>query len=171
MSKADRDINKLKPEFKKKVKLFLKEVGDKIFITEAYRSQERQNELYAQGRTKPWNKVTWTLKSEHTKWTAIDIAFQGKDLYPSDIYTWKEVAEVAKKYGIDWGYDLWKTDKPHFQDNGKPLETMWEYEKLFKAWENDWNSHVLRDIEWWIQKTGIDRELAFSLLIMFNRTK
>ena len=34
---------------------------------------------------------------------------------------WRVVADVAKKYGIDWGYDLWKWDQPHFQDNGQPL--------------------------------------------------
>ncbi|MBT3726215.1 hypothetical protein HOG21_00495 [bacterium] len=38
------------------------------------------------------------------------------------MYSWKEIAEIAKKYGIDWGYDLWKTDKPHFQDNMKEFE-------------------------------------------------
>jgi len=112
---ADRDIEKLTSPFKEKVKDFLNDerIKDKIFITEAYRSQERQNYLYYD--VKP--RVTWTLNSNHTKGIAIDIAFSWSDLYPSDIYEWKEVAEVAKEYGIDWGYDLWKTDKPHFQDN------------------------------------------------------
>lgn len=46
------------------------------------------------------------------------------------MYVWREIAEVANKYGIDWGYDLWETDKPHFQDNGKPFEEDGEYRKL-----------------------------------------
>jgi len=29
---------------------------------------------------------------------------------------WRKIADSAKKYGIDWGYDLWKRDKPHFQN-------------------------------------------------------
>lgn len=33
-----------------------------IFITETFRSQARQNYLYEQGRTRPGQKVTWTLK-------------------------------------------------------------------------------------------------------------
>jgi hypothetical protein len=61
---ADRDLEKLASPFKEKVKSFLQHpsIKDKIFVTEAYRSQERQEELYKQ---RP--KVTWTLDSEHTK--------------------------------------------------------------------------------------------------------
>ena len=39
------------------------------------------------------------------------------------MYTWGEIGDIANKYGIDWGWDLWKTDKPHFQDNRKSLES------------------------------------------------
>lgn len=121
MEQAYRWLDKLNPRFRKKVELFLKEVWNKIFITESWRSQERQNYLYWLWRTIPWKTVTWTLTSEHTKWLAIDIAFNWKELYPKDIYLWKEISEIAKKYGIYWWYDLWKTDKPHFQDNWKEL--------------------------------------------------
>ena len=117
---TDRDIEKLSDNFRLKVKLFLKEVWDIIFITEGYRSQARQEYLYSLWRTRPWNKVTWTLNSEHTKWNAIDIAFKWDNLYPNEIEKWQEISQVSKKYWIDWGYDLWKTDKPHFQDNWKP---------------------------------------------------
>ncbi|MDD5770408.1 MAG: M15 family metallopeptidase [Candidatus Gracilibacteria bacterium] len=121
MEQIYKGLDKLNPRFKEKVELFLKDVGDKIIITESWRSQERQNYLYSLGRTTPGKTVTWTKDSEHTKGLAIDIAFNGKELYPNDIYLWKEISEIAKKYQIDWGYDLWKTDKPHFQDNGKEL--------------------------------------------------
>ena len=126
MQKTDRDINKLNPNFKEKVELFLKEVWDKIFITEAFRTDERQRELYEQGRTTPWNIVTWTKHSNHQDWIAIDIAFKWPELYPTNHLKWKEIWLVANKYWIDWGYDLWNVDKPHFQDNWVPLikETM-----------------------------------------------
>ena len=123
--RADRDLNKLELNFKRKVEAFLSEVGDKVFITEAYRSQERQNYLFKQWRTYPYKdnkKVTWTLNSNHTKWLAIDIAFKWNKLYPNDIHSWKQIAEIANKYNIEWWYDLWKTDKPHFQCNWKPLD-------------------------------------------------
>lgn len=44
----------------------------KINISETYRTQDRQNELYAQGRTKPGNIVTWTKQSRHTSRSALD---------------------------------------------------------------------------------------------------
>ncbi|MCP4971959.1 MAG: M15 family metallopeptidase [Arcobacter sp.] len=71
VNQTDRDLNKLASPFKEKVKDFLKDerVGD-IFVTEGYRSQERQEYLYNQTP-----KVTWTLTSMHTKGLAIDIAF------------------------------------------------------------------------------------------------
>ena len=120
VDKTDRNLNKLTQAFKAKVEGFLSE-ATQIFVTEAFRTQERQQFLYNKGRTTPWPKVTFTLNSNHSKWEAIDIAFNWDELYPEDIYDWREIAEIANKYEIDWGFDLWGTDKPHFQDNGKPL--------------------------------------------------
>lgn len=28
---------------------------------------------------------------------------------------WPKIASVFRNYGFQWGYDLWKKDKPHFQ--------------------------------------------------------
>ena len=106
MLKANRELDKLKPSFKEKVEMFLEEAGDRVFITEAWRSDERQAELYARGRTAPWNIITWTLNSKHQDWEAIDIAFFGKSLYPSDEYKWKEIAEIAERFWLDWWQDL-----------------------------------------------------------------
>jgi len=113
---TNRDIELLSPVFKNKVKSFLRECPQ-IFITEAYRSQERQDYLYSLGRTIKGAIVTWTKTSEHTRGNAIDIAFYGNDLYPRDINKWKEIVDIANNYDISWGYDLWGCDKPHFQNN------------------------------------------------------
>lgn len=86
-----------------------------IFITETYRSQARQNYLYAQGRTRPGKIVTWTLKSNHTSRLAWDIAVAPpKPLY--DVDTLTKVGAIARKLGITWGGD-WarKIDRPHFE--------------------------------------------------------
>ncbi len=87
-----------------------------IFITETYRSQARQNYLYEQGRTRPGQKVTWTLKSNHTSRRAWDIAVAPpRNLY--DISTLSKVGAIAKKLGIDWG-GYWQAgnyDAPHFE--------------------------------------------------------
>lgn len=131
MSKANRDIKELTPQFQTKVNAFLKEVWDEIFITEWYRTQKRQNELYAQWRTAPWNIVTWTLNSDHTKRTAIDIAFKWPDLYPREHSRWVKISEIAKKYNIKWMYPEWWIDKPHFVDDWIP------YRKEYPIWK-DW---------------------------------
>lgn len=144
---ANRDINSLDKDFKKKVELFLGDLEWKIFITEAHRTQERQDYLYSLGRTVPGKVVTWTRNSNHKTGKAIDIAFIGVELYPADIYKWREVADIAEKYGIDWGFDLWGNDKPHFQDNWVPLDESWEYrilvgESVFSDTEKAWKTLV-----------------------------
>ena len=63
-----KDISALTPKAQKACKLFLAECeaqGLKVRITETYRSQERQNELYAQGRTKAGSTVV-----SHRPWSS-----------------------------------------------------------------------------------------------------
>ncbi|MCI1745122.1 MAG: M15 family metallopeptidase [Heyndrickxia oleronia] len=118
ITSACRDISELNPVAQKACKLFMEEckkAGLGIFITETYRSQARQDYLYAQGRTRPGNKVTWTLKSNHTGRMAWDIAVNPpKSLY--DTATLKKAGAIAKNLGITWGGD-WKgtPDQPHFE--------------------------------------------------------
>lgn len=116
MSKTCRDINELTPTAQRACRLFLKkceEPGLNIFITETYRSQERQNELYAQGRTKPGNIVTWTLNSRHTSRRAWDIAVNGPILY--DMSVIRKAGEIGKQLGITWG-GIWNPpDYAHFE--------------------------------------------------------
>ncbi|MFB7158031.1 M15 family metallopeptidase [Lysinibacillus sp. NPDC056232] len=86
-----------------------------VFITETYRSQERQNYLYAQGRTRPGQVVTWTLKSNHSSRLAWDIAVgPPKTLY--DVTILNKVGTIARKLGITWGGDwIGSIDRPHFE--------------------------------------------------------
>lgn len=118
-----RDLSELKQVAQLACRLLFQEcfkAGIKdIFITETYRSQERQNYLYAQGRTQPGQKVTWTLKSNHSGRLAWDIAVSPpKSLY--DAATLAKVGVIAQKLGITWGGQAsWvaagKTDRPHFE--------------------------------------------------------
>jgi hypothetical protein len=86
-----------------------------IFVTETWRSEERQKELISLWLSK-------VARSNHQDWLAIDIWFFWSELYPSDFSKWRKVADIAKKYWIDWWFDLWKWDKPHFQESWKPLQ-------------------------------------------------
>lgn len=114
---AYRGLDKLNPTFRSKVEKFLAEVNKNwnvIFVTESWRSEERQAELLRAG-------LSQVKRSNHQDWLAIDIWFYWSQLYPSDMKQWRSVADIGKKYWIDWGFDLWKWDKPHFQDNPKIL--------------------------------------------------
>ena len=70
---------------------------------------------------------------------AVDIGFKGKELYPRSINKWKEIGKIANKYWIDWGYDLWGKDKPHFQDNGKDIFAPDSYRWIPIKYSNDFN--------------------------------
>lgn len=94
-----------------------------------YRSQSEQNQLYAQGRTKPGPKVTWTTHSKHTSREAVDFGlFDIGDrsyLDSSDpkrarrIY--QEIGKVCQDAGLRWGGTF--GDPPHVElkpDTPKP---------------------------------------------------
>lgn len=115
---AETDINALAKNAQEACRAFLDEceaAGLKVRITETYRSQKRQNELYEQGRTKPGNVVTWTKNSRHTSRRAWDICQNIKGREYSDISFFDRCGKIAEGLDIIWG-GRWKTpDRPHFE--------------------------------------------------------
>lgn len=135
---TDRKMSSLNLRAQKAFNLFLTECkknGLNVLVTETKRSQERQNYLYCQGRTisqvvakgisKEFatkycnpnaNKVTWTLKSNHSSGMAIDICKNVKGQEYSDATFFKQCGEIAAELGITWG-GIWKSspDTPHFE--------------------------------------------------------
>ncbi|SHL75602.1 M15 family metallopeptidase [Hymenobacter psychrotolerans] len=100
----------------------LRLVGRPI-ITECYRSPERQNELYAQGRTKPGLIVTYKRggESKHnlSPTPALDVAFLLADgsvswsgLLLSKFARLMKAADARVVWGGDW---LTFKDRPHFE--------------------------------------------------------
>ncbi len=103
-------------------------------VTEGVRTPERQRELYAQGRTTPGPKVTWTLKSNHfvnprTGYgQAVDLVpfpVDWNDLRKFDkimraMFTAADELETPIRWGADWDRDgkpreRGETDSPHFE--------------------------------------------------------
>lgn len=104
-----------------------------FMVLEGVRTPARQKELYAQGRTKPGNKVTWTLNSNHFK--KADGFGHAVDLVPFPV-DWNTLSKfdamskamfaAAKELGVNirWGAD-WdrdgkprergESDSPHFE--------------------------------------------------------
>lgn len=102
-----------------------------LFVVEGLRTRERQADLYAQGRTKPGKKVTWTLHSKHIEGKAVDLAplingaIDWADLSKFDAIA-KAMQDAAKEVGVtvrwggDWDMDgqpreLGESDSPHFE--------------------------------------------------------
>lgn len=100
-------------------------------VIEGARSKERQAELYAQGRTKPGPKVTWTMNSRHIGGHAVDLCpwIDGKidwnsvrgfdNIYKAMMAAAKELG-VTIRAGSDWDGDgrrceAGETDLPHFE--------------------------------------------------------
>ena len=113
-------ITDLLPTVKKRAKaleLMMKIWGTPIRITEGYRSNERQDELYAQGRTTPGNIVTNAKAGEsfHNYGVAFDVVFREKG-YNAPQEDWERLGQFGRILGLSWGGD-WKgfVDRPHFQ--------------------------------------------------------
>lgn len=119
VTKSCRDIKELTPQAQVACGLFMaecKKQGLNVLITETYRSQERQDYLYEQGRTRVGKVVTWTHNSRHTSRRAWDICKNVKGQEYSDSNFFKQCGIIAKQLGITWG-GTWKSspDTPHFE--------------------------------------------------------
>lgn len=102
-----------------------------FMVTEGLRTIARQRELYAQGRTKPGPKVTWTLHSKHLEGSAVDLApVIGGKVDWSNLKNFDEIAKAMRqaskelgvpiRWGADWDMDgipreKGETDSPHFE--------------------------------------------------------
>src|SRR5699024_4592436 len=92
-----------------------------VQISEGHRSNARQNQLYAQGRTTPGNIVTNARagQSWHNYGIAVDFFLTSNDGNKA-LWTvnkdWRRAAQIGKSLGFTWGGD-WDgfVDNPHLQ--------------------------------------------------------
>ena len=126
----------LDPTFRKKMRKFLtacRKEGMDVRLTEGWRSCERQNKLYAQGRSTPGKIVTNAKcgQSAHN--------YRSKGVGAGDVYefingkilfenpNWDRIGELAVANGLEWGGN-WKRfkDRPHVQDlNGHTVRALY----------------------------------------------
>lgn len=115
---ASRKIEDLIPEMQELARAFQQAMADnavEFIFTCTTRTQEEQEALYAQGRTKPGRFVTWTLKSKHIEGKAFDIA-----IIENGKITWSESAyivagTIGEEIGLRWGGRFKNPDRPHFE--------------------------------------------------------
>lgn len=91
-----------------------------LTVIEGLRTKERQAQLYAQGRTAPGPKVTWTLSSKHIDGKAVDVAPLPLDWNDRKGFLalagamFAAAQAIGARIRIRWGGD-WDGD-------GKPME-------------------------------------------------
>ena len=154
-----RDIDRLNPLVKVMLELAIADIknqGVNPLIVETYRSQERQNYLYCQGRTvvactskgiskafaakycnSSAKQVTWTLNSIHIQKKAVDVVPQRKvnrvmaAIWNTQDRETKIIINTMAKYGFEPGVN-WTSnpDSPHFQVNG-------DFDNLFLKGHNN----------------------------------
>lgn len=101
-----RDIKDLSVEMRPICEQWCKEMdvaGIPYIITCTRRTQAEQEALYAQGRTKPGPKITWTLNSKHLTGDAFDfvIMWNGKpDWTMAQKEWWEKAVKIGKKLGL-----------------------------------------------------------------------
>ena len=95
-------------------------------LFEGYRSQARQDSLYAQGRSRPGAIVTHRRVSFHTSGLAADIVWRdirGELRWDGEQKLWDILGHCARAQGLEWGGDFPKltggsfVDPPHLQPN------------------------------------------------------
>lgn len=121
------------PDLVRIVKRAIEITRQDFSVLEGVRTPERQAELYAQGRSKPGQIVTWTMTSNHFK--QADGYGHAVDLVPypldwSDLRAFDAIAmamfdaadELGLKirWGADWDQDGYirekgESDSPHFE--------------------------------------------------------
>lgn len=147
-----RDISLLHPELQEIISVFLKKCAAldfKVGISQTWRSKAEQDELYAQGRTKPGSIVTRAKypKSPHNWGVAFDIyRNDGKGAYYDADGWFRKVGQVGKSCGLFWGGDFRTfVDQPHFEmpeylPNNSVNTLIAKYgtpEKFKETWEDD----------------------------------
>jgi peptidoglycan L-alanyl-D-glutamate endopeptidase CwlK len=110
------------------------EHGIAVMIVFTGRTQQEQDDLFAQGRTKPGAIVTWTRDSKHVM-KAPDFKARAVDLCLYDQYelhgpdklkwdekdpAWQELGKIGESVGLKWGVFLAsaptkRTDIGHFE--------------------------------------------------------
>jgi len=127
-------LDQVHPDLRRVIQRAILKCRVDFTVLEGVRTPERQRQLYAQGRTKPGPKVTWTLTSRHV--INPDTGYgHAVDLAPFPI-DWSDPAKfdaiaramfdaadelnIPIRWGADWDRDgnpreRGESDSPHFE--------------------------------------------------------
>ena len=112
--------------------------GITLKVTDGFRTVAEQDDLYAQGRTKPGNRVTNAKggDSNHNFGLAIDVVpmvanGKGKLVPDWESTNFPLIGRIGQSVGLEWGGGWTKlVDMPHFQNlKGQNLKELKKLEK------------------------------------------
>ena len=139
---SESELAKIDPQLADRVRLMaaeLKAQGINVVVAPkgGLRTFAEQDELYAQGRTKPGNIVTHVRGGEsyHNYGLAVDIVptnAQGKPTWQASREVWEAIGRAGERQGLEWG-GRWTgfSDVPHFQFAG-PTKAAKELLPIYK---------------------------------------
>lgn len=109
----DPDLSLIDPELRARLETVIDrmrtEYGHNVKVVEGYRTPDRQQSLFAQGRTAPGPVVTWTQNSLHSEGLAVDVIVDGS-YAPHEGY--RRLARIAAEEGLE---TLGPRDPGHLQ--------------------------------------------------------
>lgn len=132
-AKSRERLDGVHPDLVKVVKRAIQLTDQDFMVLEGVRTPVRQRELYAQGRTGPGPKVTWTLNSNHFINSKsgyghavdlvpfpIDWSHDKLDVVSRAMFAAARELGVAIRWGADWDRDgkpreRGESDSPHFE--------------------------------------------------------
>lgn len=122
--RSEKNIGTLNKKVQPLARRLIEEATDQgihVKVISGHRTYEEQNELYAQGRTKPGPIVTKAKggHSNHNFATAFDVGIFSADgkKYIDESPDYDRVGKIGEALGLEWG-GSWKFyDAPHFQYN------------------------------------------------------
>lgn len=97
---VERSLDALAPAFRGRLERVIARMeaeGHDVTVTETQRDPERQDHLYAQGRTRPGPVVTWTRNSNHMRGMAADLVVDGSYDNPAG---YARLASIAAEEGL-----------------------------------------------------------------------
>ncbi len=98
-------LRNLSPHFAARLRRVASRMWDehrmRVEVVEGYRTPERQQQLYAQGRSAPGPVVTWTRNSLHSAGSAADVFVNGAPVGPTEAQV---LARIAREEGLSTLY-------------------------------------------------------------------
>lgn len=149
--KVNNDLMLLSPYFRYRIERAIKELHDNghdLFIFEGFRSPQRSNYLYEQGRTRDGKIITnakaW--QSFHNYSLAVDLLPKPNNRWSWD-YEFDEPAKIMRNLGFTCGIDF--KDPCHFQIDGglswRECKAIVEQHALPALWWEVEERHIKRN--------------------------